>query len=253
MIALTPLEAAIATGLPCFPCTADKAPAIPGPGGFKHATADPAALRALCRQYPGELFGVPTGEVSGLAVLDIDKHADAIFWLQAHRAQLPPTRIHRTRSGGLHFIFQHAPGVRNSQGRLAKGIDTRGTGGYIIWWPLAGYPVVCEAPPAAWPQWLLEALFPLAPPLRGRSAFRAFQPLDQHRFEGLLRKVKFAQERQRNTSLFVAACRLGEAITKGEIGAAAARAALLYAALHAGLPEGEARRTIESGFRTTAT
>src|SRR5690348_11872871 len=107
---MTPLEAALATGLPCFPCGRNKAPAIPGEGGHKHATADRAALTALWRHYPGALVGVRTGEASGLSVLDIDtaKHPEAAAWLAAHRARLPATRIHRTRSGGLHFVFQHA-------------------------------------------------------------------------------------------------------------------------------------------------
>jgi hypothetical protein len=63
----------------------------------------------LWRRYPGPLVGVRTGEASGLSVLDIDgpKHPEADVWLAAHRAQLPATRIHRTRSGGLHFGFQH--------------------------------------------------------------------------------------------------------------------------------------------------
>jgi hypothetical protein len=76
--------------------------------------------------------------------------------------------------------------------------------------------------------------------------------LDQRRLEGLLRKVKFAPESQRNTSLFWGACRFGEAITRGEIDVAVATAALLHAALHAGLSEPEAQRTIGSAFRTTA-
>jgi hypothetical protein len=70
--ALTPLEAAIATGLPCFPCGKQKSPAIPGPRGHKHATDNPAALRALWRRHPGPLVGVRTGETSGLSVMDID-------------------------------------------------------------------------------------------------------------------------------------------------------------------------------------
>jgi len=131
---VTPLEAAIATGLPCFPCSEQKSPAIPGPGGHKHATTDSAALRVLWRRHPGPLVGVRTGEASGLSVMDIDgpRHPEAEAWFAAHRAQLPATRIDRTRSGGLHFLFQHARGVRNTQSRLAVGVDTRGEGGFVI-------------------------------------------------------------------------------------------------------------------------
>jgi hypothetical protein len=245
---MSPLEAAIATGLPCFPCSASKAPAIPGPGGFKHASADAAALGELWRCYPGPLVGVRTGEASGLSALDIDNHPDAVRWLAAHRARLPATRVHRTRSGGLHLVFRHAPGVHNSQGRLAKGVDTRGEGGFVIWWPAAGYPVLCDAPPAPWPRWLSEMLWPPASPVRAGPV----GPLDLRRFEGLLRTVKFAQEKQRNTKLFWAACRLGEALSRGEITAAVATAALLRAAVAAGLSEREARTTIQSGFSATA-
>ena len=67
-----------------------------------------------------------------------------------------------------------------------------------------------------------------------------------------MRKVKFAPESQRNSTLHWGACRLGEAIRKGEIGSSVAEALLVRAALRAGLPEAEARRTIASGFRTTA-
>jgi len=245
---MTPLEAAIATGLPCFPCSRNKRPTIPGKGGYQHATADPAALRELWRRYPGPLVGVRTGEASGLSVLDIDKHPDAVRWLMAHRARLPATLVHRSRSGGLHFLFQHMPGVRNSQGRLAKGVDTRGEGGSVIWWPAAGYPVLCDAPPAPWPRSLSEMLWPPASPVRAGLV----GPLDQRRFEGLLRTVKFAQEKRRNTTLFWAACRLGEAMARGEITTAAATAALLRAAVSAGLPEREARGTIQSGFSAAA-
>jgi hypothetical protein len=253
---MTPLEAAIATGLPCFPCGGNKAPTIPGDGGYKHATADPVALGMLWGCYPGPLVGVRTGAASGLAVLDIDapKHPEADVWLAAHRAELPVTRIHRTRSGGLHFVFGHAPGVRNSQGRPgrpAAGVDTRGDGGYVIWWPAVGCPVLCDAPPAPWPQWLLEVLWPATASTAAAETGRA--TLDQPRLEGLLRRLVFTPEGRRNGVLYWAACRFGEAICEGEIGAPVAEALLVHAALRAGLPETEARRTIASGFRTTAT
>jgi hypothetical protein len=58
-----------------------------------------------------------------------------LVWWFSHRDRLPLTRVHRTRSGGLHLIFRHVPDVRCSAGRIAPGIDVRGDGGYIIWWP----------------------------------------------------------------------------------------------------------------------
>jgi hypothetical protein len=246
------LEAALALGLPCFPCRGDKAPATPH--GFYDATADPAALPALWRRYPGELVGVPTGEASGLSILDIDnaKHPEAQAWFATHRARLPVTRMHQTRSGGLHLVLQHRPGIvsRVSPPGLAKGVDTRGEGGYAIWWPAAGCPVLCDTPPSPWPDWLLQALLWRPPPATIAAAGSA--TLDRRRLEGLLRKVKFAPELERNNTLHWGACRLGEAIRKGEIGPSEAAALLVCAALDAGLPEMEARRTIASGFRRTA-
>jgi hypothetical protein len=245
---MTVLEAAIATGLPCLPCGANKAPAIPGPGGHKHATADPAALRALWRRYPGPLVGVRTGEASGFSVVDIDtaKHPEATAWLATHRVQLPATRIHRTRSGGLHFVFQHGAGVRNSQSRLAKGVDTRGEGGFVVWWPAAGHPVLCDAPPAPWPDWLLQAL--LWQPAAARDAGGSVG-CDAQILQRLARRVIHTPEGQRNGTLFWAACRLAEEIRSGKIDERLGVAVLIGAAQRAGLPESEARRTIASGLR----
>ena len=94
---------ALASDYPCFFCRAhDKAPTCPH--GFKDATRDPAALRVLWANYPGPLISVPTGAVSGIDALDIDaKHGPAREWWAVNRTRLPPTRAHRTRSGGYTF------------------------------------------------------------------------------------------------------------------------------------------------------
>jgi excisionase family DNA binding protein len=154
------LRCALALGLPCFPALPDKRPATPH--GHHDATADPAALPELWRRHPGALVGVPTGEPSGLDALDIDapRHPEAADWLAAHHDRLPPTRTHRTRSGGLHLLFQHEAGLRSTASRIAPGIDTRAIGGSIIWWPAARLPVLCDVPPARWPEWLLAELAP---------------------------------------------------------------------------------------------
>jgi hypothetical protein len=257
---MRPLEAAIATGLPCFPCGRSKKPTIPGPGGHHHATADPAALRELWLRYPGPLVGVRTGKASGLSVLDIDhrRHREAGVWLAAHRARLPETRIHRTRSGGLHFVFGHIPGVGTSQGRPgrpAKGVDARGEGGYAIWWPAAGCPVVCNAPPAPWPRWLFEAIWPPVPrprpPVIHDDLGLLSPALCDRILKPLLRAVERSPEGQRNGTLFWAACRVGELIAARQINGQLAAERLVRAAATAGLPEIEARRTIDSAFART--
>jgi Bifunctional DNA primase/polymerase, N-terminal len=140
-------------GYACFPCRENKRPATPN--GFKDAVMGRDAIGALWRRHPGELVGVATGEMSGIAVLDIDaKHPAAHQWRIEHRDRLLPARVHRTRSGGLHLIYRHREGLRNSAGLIARGIDVRADRGYVIWWPAAGFPVLKDDGIRAWPQWL---------------------------------------------------------------------------------------------------
>ena len=130
------------------------------PHGFKDAASDPAQVRKLWEQYPGELIGVPTGKVSGIDVLDVDTKPEAKAWWADNHQRFPRTRIHRTRSGGLHFLFEHDDTVRCSASKIARGVDTRGNGGLVIWWPAAGLPLVSDAPLAPWPAWMMEIIQP---------------------------------------------------------------------------------------------
>ncbi len=129
--------------LPRFPCSLDKRPLTAR--GHLDATSNPIDES----RWP--LTGVPTGTASGLDVLDVD----ATEWLDEHYSRLPATRAHETRSGGRHFLFRHAQGLRCSAGRVAPGVDVRADGGYVIWWPRAGLRVLSDAPIAPWPEWLL--------------------------------------------------------------------------------------------------
>jgi Bifunctional DNA primase/polymerase, N-terminal len=130
-------------GYACFPCRVDKRPATPN--GFKAAAKERYIIEELWRRYPGELVGVATGEMSGASVLDIDaKHKTARKWWTEHRDRLLPARVHRTRSRGLHVVYRHRPGLSCSVSRIAHGVDVRADGGYIIWWPAAGLPVLAD-------------------------------------------------------------------------------------------------------------
>ena len=126
-----------------FPCDTSKHPMI--------AAWQRNAGRDDCSDWP--LVGVPTGEANGFDVLDIDLEGGS--WWDAHRAELPATQTHVTRSGGAHLLFKHAPGLRCSVGRIAHGVDVRADGGFVIWWPRQGLRVI-EAALVQWPEWLLE-------------------------------------------------------------------------------------------------
>jgi hypothetical protein len=159
------------SGLPVFPCSiSTKRPATPH--GFKDASNDPDEIRHLWRDHPGGLIGVPTGAITGFDVLDLDrKHETASRWWPENQLRMPVTRTHRTRSGGFHLLFEHAASVRCSAGKIALGVDTRADGGYVIWWPATGLPVLSDAPIAPWPEWLLESFRPKSrPPSRFQIA-----------------------------------------------------------------------------------
>src|SRR5215467_5790459 len=122
------LAAARELGLACFPCNwVSKAPTKPkdsGGQGYKDATRDPDVLRELWREFPGGLIGVATGEINGFDVVDVDpKHPAAREWWAENRDALMPTRVHRTRSGGLHVLFKHTSGLRCSASKITKGVD----------------------------------------------------------------------------------------------------------------------------------
>jgi hypothetical protein len=207
-----------------FPVLKSKYPATPH--GFHDASNDPIAIAELWRQYPGRLIGVATGAKSGISVLDVDsggwvadekpaiieKHEAARWWWRKNASRLPHTRILGTRSGGLHVVFQHRPGVGVSQGKIHQGIDTRGDGGYAVWWYGAGYPCHRHEPPAPWPDWLYEPLIHkperVAKPIP-RRATGTFKPNAEHVIKTAERWVTSASEGMKHERLRQAARLLG--------------------------------------------
>ncbi|MBV9201236.1 MAG: bifunctional DNA primase/polymerase [Alphaproteobacteria bacterium] len=237
-------ELAIGVGLPVFPCRADKRPACPH--GFKDAAIATEAVRELWRHWPGPLIGVPTGKASGLFVLDIDP--DGIDWLDmvCRGGRLNVTRVHRTRRGGFHLVYRlPKEPLPNSAGKLARGIDTRGEGGYVIWPPSEGYEVVEDSPVAALPRWLERRLRApgQAEAEPGTTAAFAGGWRGGSRSQALERFVALSREGERNQRLFWAACRAAET------GDCQLGRRLIAAARACGLGEIEARRTVESAFK----
>jgi hypothetical protein len=240
-------------GMVCFPCQANKAPACAT--GFKAATSDPATLRKLWQRHPGPLIGVPTGEVNGFDVLDVDPRHGGDAWLAQHRGWLPITRTHTTRSGGLHFAFQHAPGLRCSAGKIAPGVDVRADGGFAIWWPAAGFPVTIDAPVAHWPSCLLAALIPQPRSRPWSVASIPWTDSDSARRYALgalrraVEQVAAASEGTRNYTLNRESFALTRFVGKGLLTYSEIAETLAVAARHAGLTQTETARTLASALR----
>jgi hypothetical protein len=177
-------------GVPVFPLTQAKKPipkrdpdpsgkfkdGIPGTGGFYKATTDRATIEAWWRKTPDALIGIPMGERTGVWALDVDApgdHADGVGALEklcADHGALPATRQHASGTGGVHYFFdwrETAP-IRCSRGVIPKGIDIKGTGGYVVVPPSVRkkrgpYVVASDVPIVDPPGWLIEAIFEKKP------------------------------------------------------------------------------------------
>jgi hypothetical protein len=206
----------------------------------------------------------------GFDALDIDapRHPEAAAWHAARRDRLPATWTHRTRSGGLHVLFEHRRGLRNWTGRPVPGIDGRGDGGYIVWWPMAGLAVECDAHPAPWPSWLLGEIHPQPLDLGqsrqdgGRTCnFAYFAHFAQSRerrssprycvaaLRDAEQRIAAAPLGSRNATLNREAYSIGRLVLAGGLVDQEAADALAAAAIAAGLPARETLATLGSAFR----
>jgi hypothetical protein len=236
-----------AQGYPVFPVAASKRPTCPC--GFKDAASEPREIRRLWRDHPAPLIGVPTGEASGLFVLDIDspKHVEAAEWFERCAPYLPETRQQTTRSGGIHLFFNHNQGLRNTAGRIARGVDTRADGGYIIAWQTEAW-LIRPRPLADIPAWLIKAATPPPPPVVQCDPSLSVEGA-RRKVEGIVGAVATARAGQRNSVAFWGACRLAELVKQRILAERDAIALGIEAARQAGLSPKEATRTISSAFR----
>jgi hypothetical protein len=236
------LDAALdlAKRLALFPCDNDKRPLTLH--GFKDASADPDRIRKWWRRWPNALIGVPTGDK--FCVVDADlQHREAQEWYG--KANLPLTRTHITRSGGRHVLFRSHDDFKCSASKVWPHIDTRGRGGYIIWWPAEGFDVLHEHTIVTVPDWLLRVLYPA--PIRCPLPMPSRAP--GRKLDGIIRAIARAHEGERNHLTFWGACRLAEMVAQSVLDRDDAIAIVIEAASRAGLPRQEAMRAARSAFQ----
>lgn len=137
--------------------------------GVQDATVDDAQIRQWWTETPWANIGLATGH-GGLIVVDVDDGLDkrtgrqkvgsaSLAELTRAHGELSDTREVKTGSGGRHLYFYSTREITNSASRVAKDIDIRGYGGYVILPPSnhetgGKYEWVDRMEPAAMPEWL---------------------------------------------------------------------------------------------------
>jgi hypothetical protein len=240
-----------------FPCAARAKTAVTN-RGMLDATVDEGLVAAWWAERPTANIGVSC-EPSRLLVVDLDGENAVSSWadLAALHGGHPKTLVART-GNGWHLYF--AGEGRSTAGRVARGVDTRGRGGYAILPPSihgsgAVYHFLDPAlEPVPVPDWLLELLerrhhedellgerktLPDGVPFTryGHSAIVAISEEMARTLEG-----------ERNATLNALAYRCGRLSAAGQLAEQVAARDLIAAALEAGLGPDEAQRTFRSGF-----
>lgn len=244
--------------------------------GVKDASTDPEQLNAwFGPSSPERNLAVATGAASQTVVLDIDgeKGEDTLLWLMNEGHDLPKTKTSLTgrKDGGRHlwFLYPDAPTdgsklrIRSKAAALGPGVDVRADAGYVVVPPSTHR----TGKPYTWlpndltrqpmPQWLLDALTTkvrtgqdLA--LDGTTIAEAgFEEGDgttsawgSSALRNLCDDMENAPEGSRNDTLARVAFKVGQRVASGHIETSEGYAALLDAALAAGLQEREAAQVI---------
>ena len=249
------------------------------PSGFKDATADRQQIKNW--NWSGANIGIATGKTSGIFVIDIDGEVGKASFeaLQAEHGKLPKTVTVKTGRGRHYYFHCDDAGVRSSIGKLAKNIDIRGDGGYVVG---AGsvhesgftYSFVQGRGPdevevARAPKWLLDRV--TAKARHGDSKARHGDSNDHPEIPHIppekLDRAKLyanaalcremdrlgkAPQHQRNDTLNVAAFKLGQFLPYGILDAQMVSADLVKVAREIGLDDNEILPTITSGLKAGA-
>ena len=241
---------------PVFPCRPrGKEPLTVN--GFHAATTDADQVSAWWTEEPEANIGFCPGR-AGLLVVDIDGPDGERDAQELGLLSEPTLTVITPR--GQHLYFRH-PGGRIGNRKLAICLDVRGDAGYVLLPPSIHpsgkrYRALGEAgdtialPPAALAVLLpvrkeVPAL-PAAPPINAGTPQRSAYVVRAIELEAL--SVANAPEGSRNNRLNEAAFALARFIATGEAGIENVVGVLAFAARHAGLPEYEIERTIESAF-----
>ena len=253
-------------GLPVFPCGSHKRPLTEH--GFKDASTDPSQIYKWWDQHPYALIGMPTGEVTGIDVLDID---DPQQFASDCPLDLTENTTVKTRKG-FHVWFERDPSQPlSSRVRPVLGADTRGDGGYVIVPPSrhadGAYYFDSSAPLKPMPADLLMRVIKqpksktLQPDSGGKASKLSFCSVYADKaLQSECEMILSANDGEQESTLNAAALKIGSLVAGGELDRATARDELMAAALRmvdfdtakpwtAGQLESKIKRGLDHGAR----
>jgi hypothetical protein len=114
-------------------------------------------IRAWEVMFPGHTWGVVTGPISGVFVLDVDGEKGKAA-LRALGVELPPTWVSKTQNSGLHYYYvwdNCLNALPTTKVGIVDGVDIRGKGGYVVSYPWVEGCSPKDVPLAPIPKWLM--------------------------------------------------------------------------------------------------
>lgn len=242
-----------ARGFRVFPlCRRQKRP-LPGLKWKERATSDYQKVANWWTAHPESNIGVATG--GQFFVVDIDSPAHWAELLVQNGGALPPCPAVRTGKGE-HLYFRMPDGFSiGNRAAVAGCFDVRGEGGYVV----GAGSIHPDGKPYEWtgavdvasmplpPDWLMDLLRRSEAETRpAEAAGTRTKSYAAAALAGVSADVANAPEGQRNATLYRQGRRVFSFVVTGHFGDAEATAALIDAARFAGLPDQEARDTINS-------
>ena len=258
-------------GVRVFPLTPGTKVPLKGSHGLLDASVDPDVVCAWWATNPDANIGAATGAASGFFVLDVDAQHDGLTTLarlEADHDTVPVTVTAATPSGGYHHYFRNpggGPEIRNSTSRIGPGLDIRGEGGSIVMppsrlsdgrvyrWVANGAQGFADAT-----DWLIRATLPPPPAARKSTPARPYPSRSDAQCERYvakavvdeLRELQSATSGTRNDTLNRVAFALAGFVRAGALPEDWTRQQLEDRSVAIGLSVIEARRTIESAFKS---
>jgi hypothetical protein len=248
-----------ARGFAVFPCLeTSKAPAVGR--GFHSATTNPATIRRWFLNCPQYNLAIATGIASGAWVLDVDGSdgAQSLLELEDQFGALPNTLTSSTASG-CHFWFRLTDPMPSSVGRIARGLDVRADGGYVLAppsehpdGPIYRWTNACDR--AIAPKWLMERAYKkvVAPRLVPSINRAGSSNYGRAALNDECRALASAFIGTRNHALNRASFTLHQLVAGGELDIAEVRNGLIAAATANGLIDDDGPRQVEKTIASGA-